>query len=169
MRVGERKRCALLACAASSLLGCATLGGSGSAPLKLPGWDAAAVDRARTAAIARLERPKCRGLLTEFSDAQGRPLQATLDEFGGPITRYVELLPFLDGASQPLCRGRRFALLSYPGDSRIFVCQAFVDLQRQRPRMAENMLIHEVLHTLGLGENPPSSFEITHRVESRCR
>jgi hypothetical protein len=31
------------------------------------------------------------------------------------------------------------------------------------------MVIHEILHTLGLGENPPTSIEITQRVESRCR
>jgi hypothetical protein len=31
------------------------------------------------------------------------------------------------------------------------------------------MVIHEMLHTLGLGEDPPSSFEITERVRRRCR
>jgi hypothetical protein len=31
------------------------------------------------------------------------------------------------------------------------------------------MVIHEILHTLGLGENPPTSVEITQRVEARCR
>ena len=30
------------------------------------------------------------------------------------------------------------------------------------------VVIHEELHSLGLGENPPSSQEITRRVESRC-
>ena len=29
-------------------------------------------------------------------------------------------------------------------------------------------LIHELLHTLGLGENPPSSRAITQRVLARC-
>ena len=29
-------------------------------------------------------------------------------------------------------------------------------------------VIHEELHSLGLGENPPSSTEITRRVEFRC-
>ena len=32
----------------------------------------------------------------------------------------------------------------------------------------EATLIHEALHTLGLGENPPTSREITSRVVSRC-
>jgi hypothetical protein len=31
------------------------------------------------------------------------------------------------------------------------------------------VVIHEVLHTLGLGENPPSSDQITRRVDLRCR
>ncbi len=30
------------------------------------------------------------------------------------------------------------------------------------------MVIHEMLHTLGLGENPPTSIEITQRVKGRC-
>jgi hypothetical protein len=29
-------------------------------------------------------------------------------------------------------------------------------------------VLHEALHTLGLGENPPDSFEITRRVGQRC-
>jgi hypothetical protein len=35
-------------------------------------------------------------------------------------------------------------------------------------REAEAILIHEILHTLGLGENPPSSAEITRQVWRRC-
>jgi hypothetical protein len=31
------------------------------------------------------------------------------------------------------------------------------------------MVIHEMLHTLGLGENPPTTLEITERVRARCR
>jgi hypothetical protein len=30
------------------------------------------------------------------------------------------------------------------------------------------VIIHEMLHSLGLGENPPSSKEITLRVMQRC-
>ena len=32
----------------------------------------------------------------------------------------------------------------------------------------EAVIIHETLHSLGLGENPPTSDEITWRVFSRC-
>jgi hypothetical protein len=34
---------------------------------------------------------------------------------------------------------------------------------------AQAIVIHEALHTLGLGENPPSSAEITARVLASCR
>jgi hypothetical protein len=39
----------------------------------------------------------------------------------------------------------------------------------ENPTLAEAMVIHEMLHTLGLGENPPTTFEITDRVMARCR
>jgi hypothetical protein len=35
-------------------------------------------------------------------------------------------------------------------------------------RNAEAIVIHEWLHSLGLGENPPSSDYITTRVRARC-
>lgn len=34
---------------------------------------------------------------------------------------------------------------------------------------AEAIVIHEMLHSLGLGENPPTSDYITSRVMERCR
>jgi hypothetical protein len=36
------------------------------------------------------------------------------------------------------------------------------------PGLSASLIIHESLHTLGLGENPPSSSEITQHVERRC-
>jgi hypothetical protein len=52
----------------------------------------------------------------------------------------------------------------------VYVCPArFLDTFRKNPGLAEAYLIHEMLHSLGLGENPPSSREITERVIDRCR
>jgi hypothetical protein len=34
--------------------------------------------------------------------------------------------------------------------------------------LAESAIIHEFLHTLGLGEDPPSSREISSRVMRQC-
>jgi hypothetical protein len=141
----------------------------GAPPLKLTGWDAAAVNRARTGAVKRLESDECRKVFTDFKDAQGRTLQQSLEEWGASPAGYVGLIPFVDGSSQASCRYTKTALVASPGVRRVFVCQSFADVQLRQPRVAESMVIHEILHTLGLGENPPTSTEITQRVEARCR
>jgi len=138
-------------------------------PLKLGRWDASAVDRARKGAVKKLESAECQKVFTDFADTKGRSLQQNLDEWGASPAEYVDLIPFLDGSSQPLCRKTKTALVASPGVRRVYVCQAFADVQLRQPGIAESMVIHEILHTLGLGENPPTSIEITQRVESRCR
>ncbi len=138
-------------------------------PLKLTGWDASAVNRARTGALKRLESDECRKVFTDFTDAQGRTLQQNLEEWGASPADYVGLIPFVDGSSQAPCRYTKTALVASPGVRRVFVCKAFADVQLRQPGIAESMVIHEILHTLGLGENPPTSVEITQRVEARCR
>ena len=140
-----------------------------AAPLRLTGWDAAAVNRARTGALKRLESDECRKVFTDFRDAQGRTLLQNLEEWGASPTEYVGLIPFVDGSSQALCRSTKTALVATPGVRRVFVCPSFADVQLRQPGIAESMVIHEILHTLGLGENPPTSIEITQRVEARCR
>jgi hypothetical protein len=140
-----------------------------AAPLRLTGWDAAAVDRARTGAVKRLERAECQKLFTDFTDAQGRPLQQVLEERAKAPGEYVESIPFLDGSGVTLCRHPKVYLVSSPGLRRVYVCKAFAGFQLAQPGIAESMIIHEALHTLGLGENPPSTEEITARVEARCR
>jgi hypothetical protein len=142
---------------------------SGATPLKLNGWDAAAVERARKGAARKVESAECQKVFTDFADAKGRPLRQNLEEWNASPAAYIDLVPFLDGSSQPLCRKTKTALVANPGVRRVYVCQAFADLQLHQPGIAESMVIHEILHTLGLGENPPTSIEITQRVESRCR
>ena len=144
-----------------------------AAPLTLTGWDASAVDRARTGALKRLESDECRKVFTDFTDAQGRTLQQNLEEWSASPAEYIGLIPFVDGSSQALCRKTKTALVASPGVRRVFVCRAFADVQLRQPGVAESMVIHEILHTLGLGEDPqpgaPTSIEITQRVEARCR
>ena len=58
--------------------------------------------------------------------------------------------------------------MTLPGSKVVYVCpEQFRKVSRQ-PRKAQATVIHELLHTLGLGENPPSSREITRRVIERC-
>ena len=140
-----------------------------AAPLTLAGWDARAVDSARTGALQRLESEECRKVFTDFTDAEGRTLLQNLEEWGASPAEYIGLIPFVDGSSQARCRKTKTALVASPGVRRVFVCKAFAEVQLRQPGIAESMVIHEILHTLGLGENPPTSIQITQRVEARCR
>ncbi len=141
--------------------------------LKLTSWDKGAVDRAREGAARRLAQTECQKLFDDFKDAQGRSLRQNLEEWAASPAEYAGLVPFLDGSAQPGCRSSKVALSTSPGVRRVFVCKAFPDFQLRQPGVAESMVIHEILHTLGLGEAPqhgaPTSIEITQRVEARCR
>ena len=44
----------------------------------------------------------------------------------------------------------------------------FFEADRRNAFLTEAFIIHETLHSLGLGENPPASGEITSRVMKRC-
>jgi len=57
-----------------------------------------------------------------------------------------------------------------PGSHVIFICgQRIVKGHYTAPPLdREIMVIHEMLHSLGLGENPPSSREITKQVTACC-
>jgi hypothetical protein len=143
-------------------------------PRRLTGWDAAAVARARAGAVKRLESEECRKVFTDFKDREGRTLLQNLEEWGLSPGGYFGLIPFVDGSSERPCRRANTALVASPGVRRVFVCKAFAGLQLEQPGVAESMVIHEILHTLGLGESPivpgqPTSIEITQRVEARCR
>jgi hypothetical protein len=57
-----------------------------------------------------------------------------------------------------------------PGSRVVAFCgAAFAETERRNARLAEALVIHETFHSLGLGENPPSSHEITTRVLGSCQ
>jgi hypothetical protein len=39
---------------------------------------------------------------------------------------------------------------------------------KRNPREVQATIIHEMLHSLGLGENPPAPRDITDRVQQLC-
>lgn len=143
----------------------------GSKALNRPlnAFDAAAVERAREGAARKLQDPECLRVLTDFRDPEGRPLQESLDKWGVSAAEYLRMIPFLDGSSQKLCQWSKVDLVTTPGTPRVLVCAQFATTQVRDPRLAEDIVIHEMLHTLGLGENPPTSTEITKRVKGRCQ
>jgi hypothetical protein len=141
----------------------------GTRRVSLTKRDEAAVERAREGAARRLEDAECRKVLTDFHDAQGRMLEQNLEEWAMDPAQYLRIVPFVDGTGEHVCRREDVMLVSTPNVPRVIVCPRFAEVERQRPEAAPVMVIHEVLHTLGLGENPPTSTEITQRVEARCR
>jgi hypothetical protein len=97
-------------------------------------------------------------------------VQRSLDRFGRSGAEHLGTLLFYDGSEQPRCRAARTLAFTFPGSQIVFVCtRTFVEAARRDPVVADAALIHESLHSLGLGENPPTSSEITSRVISRCR
>lgn len=159
--------CACVAAVAGSLA--AVPAAAEGRTFQLVSVGAATLDRAREGAARKLEQPQCRALLDEFKDASGQPLAASLARFQISPAEYLRMIPFLDGSSRPLCRSGRADMFSVTGVPRVFVCRSFADVQLRKPWTAESIVIHEMLHTLGLGESPPSSDEITRRVSSSCQ
>lgn len=130
--------------------------------------DRVAVVEAIRGAARRLADARCRALLDTFTDADGRSLNEVLDTEGVAATDFLGRLFFYDGAASH-CGDRHLAYTG-PRSHVVFVCgQKFRALWQRSPDQAEAAIIHETLHCLGLGENPPSWEEITARVRDACR
>jgi hypothetical protein len=127
------------------------------------------IERARDGAARKIEQPGCQRLLDEFKDKNGRSLSENLATWNRTPAEYLRTMPFRDGSFHPFCRSGKSALVSVVGMPPVFVCANFRKQAERDPWTAENWVIHEALHTLGLGENPPSSREITQRVNERCQ
>lgn len=121
-------------------------------------------------AADRLSRPACSAVLLDFDDGRtGRPLAETLSRTGLRPEEWLRSIYFLDGAGHRGCADRRTVAYTPNGAPVVFVCPVALSRYRmQDPSFAATVLIHEALHTLGLGENPPSSWAITMKVQERC-
>lgn len=127
------------------------------------------IERAREGAVRKIEQPGCQRLLAEYKDKDGRSLGENLATWGRTPADYLRTMPFRDGSFHPDCKSGKSALVSVVGMRPVFVCPSFRKEAERDPWAAENWILHEMLHTLGLGENPPSSREITQRVSERCQ
>jgi hypothetical protein len=129
------------------------------------GGVAAAVERAAGGARRRLERETCAGLVDQFTTPAGRPLRDVLTELNASPADALARIIFRDGTTSAACGGA-VAAFTGPGSRIVFVCGArFAGIDRGR---AELVVIHELLHTLGLGERPPRSSEIDRAVATSC-
>jgi hypothetical protein len=125
-----------------------------------------AILRARRA----LENPVCREIFRDFQGSSGRTLQEQLDSLGWSGQRYLDSMVFYQFADPRSCRNPRILAATAPGDRVVFICGSrFSNLIRRDPSALWVAILHEELHSLGLGENPPTSEEISRGVAQRCR
>ena len=128
-----------------------------------------AVRRAVQGASARLRRPACQDVLSDFRDESGQPLVTRLAASGRTVAEAFSFLRFYDDRGAPKCRAGTTLAFTQTGFLIIHVCGGvFKETVSQNSTAAEFSVIHEFLHTLGLGENPPTSEAITAQVARRC-
>jgi hypothetical protein len=132
-------------------------------------WLEEPVRRAVQGAARRLAEPSCEAVLGDFRDASGHALRERLAATGLDAPSYARVVLFHDGRNEAPCRRPRVHAFTAPGSRLVWVCPSLGRLAAAEPGRAEAIVIHEMLHSLGLGENPPSSEDITAAVERRCR
>lgn len=99
----------------------------------------------------------------------GRNLWTRLLASGRSPADAFDALRFVDSHAAPQCRARTILAFTQTGSQVIHVCGGQFMKRSMRNRMtAEIIVIHEFLHTLGLGENPSTSQVITAQVARRC-
>ncbi|HET7746875.1 MAG TPA: hypothetical protein VFM29_06215 [Vicinamibacteria bacterium] len=129
---------------------------------------ATVVTAALEGAGRRLERGACAAIVDDFADAAGRPLVRRLEALGQSPRGYLSQIGFYDGHAASGCHRSRVVAITAPGSRTVWVCPGFTLLQKRDPGLAEVLLLHEMLHSLGLEEDPPTAAEITAGVIARC-
>ena len=160
-----------IACGALSCLATAA-SGSTPAPLinAMAGAERFAIERAIAGAARRLADPECQRVLEDFADPSGRTLAENLAALGKTPVDFFNELYFVDDRDAPCCVQRRAIAFTAPGHRVIRVCgPRFATVSLSQAAYADAIMIHEMLHALGLHENPPRSRDITARVIARCK
>ncbi len=122
--------------------------------------------RARLGARERLGRPECQAVLADFESVNGGRLDLVLRSTGRTAQEQLDLLVLESGLGRPLCDRRVSMAFTRIGSTVVSVCLRPFTLLPSAEQ--EAVLIHEMLHSLGLGENPPESVAVTNRVLKRC-
>jgi hypothetical protein len=131
--------------------------------------DGIAVSEAIRGALRRLDHPQCRAVFTDFTALSGRSLQEALEARRETPQSRLGRLRFEDGSRRRGCQDRSRAAYTVPGTLVVYVCGRTFRAAAERSRAtADAAVIHELLHTLGLGEDPPTSKQITDAVLARC-
>jgi hypothetical protein len=129
-----------------------------------------AVNAALAGAREWLADAQCQAVLTDFRAQDGVPLDQKLAGVGATPDGYLRYILFTDGDALSRCQGGQALAVTAPGARVVFVCgRAFKRQWALNWRSAQATIVHETLHSLGLGEDPPTSAEITRQVLRRCR
>jgi hypothetical protein len=133
---------------------------------------AASVYRARMAALKKLRAPRCRRIFAEFTNLAGLSLDEVLAARGETAESHLRRMAFLNGSGVSPCGRRDVYAFTSPGSLSILLCSNFRKLTRVNVSSTANILIHEMLHSLGAGEAPYTGlltgYEINSHVELRC-
>lgn len=130
----------------------------------------AVLERTAEGALRRLRRPSCQQVFADFRDTEGRLLQDKLEALGETGASYLtDRMWFVDGSGTRGCQSSETVVVTAPRSPVVFVCaRQLREWGFSHPDWVEALLIHEELHSLGLGENPPSSREISEQIARRC-
>jgi hypothetical protein len=125
--------------------------------------------RAVAGAAVRLARPPCQEIFGDFSNGSGQRLSARFAASGKTVAEAFAVLRVFEDRNAKQCFGGTRLAFTEVGSQLIRVCgPQFKDQFLRDRRVTELIMIHELLHTFGLGENPPSSQEISAQVAVRC-
>ena len=121
-------------------------------------------------ASALLQRPSCARVFDDFRDAAGSPLSRTLESAAKTPDQWLSTLYFAEGDLARCTADPSMIAYTDRGSHVIWVCgDRFAASFASSVHAGAVLLIHELLHAVGLGENPPSSAAITTAVARRCR
>jgi hypothetical protein len=127
-----------------------------------------AAERAIRAAMERLDRVECAAVLSDFKDGNDRTLRERLAALGQTPRSYLQGITYRESFDRR-CQDPTRLAFTYVGSGEVLICGTqFWQTYQRNPSYVEALIIHEMMHTLGLRENPPSSAEISARVLERC-
>ncbi|MEP6470665.1 MAG: hypothetical protein ABJC28_01520 [Acidobacteriota bacterium] len=116
-----------------------------------------------------LENPVCQQIFRDFQDSSGRTLQEQLDSLGETGQSHLAAMLFYEGWNSRPCPSSQIFAATTPGSRVVYFCgRKFASMIGRDPSALGVAILHEELHSLGLGENPPTSEEISRRVAQRC-
>jgi hypothetical protein len=127
-----------------------------------------AVHQAIREAEVLFEEPECQRVLEDFRDQAGRPLLENLTALGRRPSQFVTDIWFIDASTELSCKSNPIMAYTSPKSRIVYLCSD--RFRNLAGNFGAVVIIHELLHALGLGEGGahPNAMEITRQVFKRC-